>query len=163
MRKYDFRVGDIVRERTTAKKPIIGKVIGCGSSAEHDFYKVASRGEVYSAREDELTLVRRAPGKHSKSGLIDQFLLDWYPMSEEPAEDEECLVIWRDTDGARRLDAVKYDGREFVMETEPGFKIYMGAECFDAWAPWEWPDAGADNETTGMRSEEDDGSGDQDG
>ena len=140
MRKYMFRAGDIVKERTAERRPIIGRVLSFGSSTGHDYYKILSRGEVYSARDDELSLVRRAPNKFEKMGLVDQFLLNWYGADKHPAKGEECLVIWRDCDGERRIDVCEWNGMGWEMEIEPGMKATIGAEMFDAWAPWDWPD-----------------------
>ena len=140
MRKYAFRVGDIVRERTAERHPVIGKVIGCGSSAEHDFYKISSRGEVYSARDDEIVLVRRAPNKYDNQGLLGQFLLDWYGPGEDPAEGEECLIVWRDLEGVPRLDAATWNGRKWEMEVGPDQKVGVTLDTLEAWAPWEWPE-----------------------
>lgn len=143
MRKYEFRPGDTVREITVDKKPIIGRVIGSGSSAEHDFYRIKSRGEIYSARDDEIELVRRAPSKHEASGMIDQFTLDWYGPDTNPAAGEECMIAWIGFDGEWRKDVARWNGEEWEFTargSSPGTRI--GMEVVDAWAPWEWPDVG---------------------
>lgn len=140
MRKYEFRPGDTVREITVDKKPIIGRVIGSGSSAEHDFYRIQSRGEIYSARDDEIELVRRAPSKHDAAGLIDKFVLDWYGPDRTPAAGEECMLAWIGFDGEWREDVARWNGEEWEFTargSSPGTRI--GMEVVDAWAPWEWP------------------------
>lgn len=140
MRRYDFRVGDIVRERTADRHPVIGKVIGCSSSTEHDFYKIASKGEVYSARDDELELVRRAPRRgKGDPGIMEEFLLRWYAPEVHPGLGEECLVVWKDDGGARRIDTALWVGG-WRMEIEPGQYIQLAPDMFDAWARWEWPE-----------------------
>lgn len=161
MRKYAFRQGDTVKERTAYGRPIIGRVIGCSSSQEHDYYKIASRGDVYNARDDELELVRRAPSKYARQGLVDQFLLNWYAPEQHPAEGETCLVIWTDYYGSQRVNKAKWNGNEWEMEIELEEKINLGPDMFDAWAPWEWPEL-AEPET-GEEGEERDGSADLDG
>lgn len=141
MRKYEFRPGDTVREITVDKKPVIGRVIGSGSSAEHDFYRIQSKGEIYSARDDEIELVRRAPSKHDAAGLIDKFTLDWYGPDRTPAAGEECMIAWIGLDGEWREDVARWNGEEWEFTargSSPGTRI--GMEVVDAWAPWEWPD-----------------------
>ena len=141
MRKYDFRTGDIVREITVDKRPVVGKVIGCGSSAEHDYYKISSKGEIYSARDDEIELVRRGLTKAQRAGMIDQFTLDWYGPDKFPAPGEVCMIAWIGFDGEWRQEVVRWTGEEWEFSSrrnEPGIRI--GMECVDAWAPWEWPE-----------------------
>ena len=143
MRKYEFRPGDTVREITVDKKPIIGRVIGSGSSAEHDFYRIRSRGEIYSARDDEIELVRRAPSRQDAAGLLDKFVLDWYGTDRTPAAGEECMIAWIGLDGEWREDVARWNGEEWEFTargSSPGTRI--GMEVVDAWAPWEWPDVG---------------------
>lgn len=156
MRKYAFRQGDIVREKTTERKPVIGRVLSCGSSAGHDYYKLESHGEIYNARDDEITLVRRAPNRFEKMGLVDQILLNWYGPDQHPAMKEECLVIWTDYEGTRRVDVSVWKGQGWEMELQPGVKAIIGEEMFDAWTPWTWP--GSDGKEDG----DDDKSSDSD-
>lgn len=140
MRKYMFRIGDIVREITDEKNPVKGKVIGFGSSAEHDFYKIEARGEVWGARDDEIELVRRGPTKAERAGMVDQFTLDWYGTDTLPAAGEDCMIAWVGLDGEWRQEIVTWTGEEWEFDSRgdmPGIRI--GMECVDAWAPWEWP------------------------
>ena len=153
MRKYAFRQGDIVREKTDEKKPVvgrpvigrpvIGRVIGCGSSAGHDYYKVESRGEIYNARDDELELVRRGPAGRDFPSIdeneLERFLLIWRPMSVDPPKDAECLAVWRREDGALRERVLRWDGELWIMEYN-GDKMEFDRELVDAWALWEWPE-----------------------
>ena len=147
MRKYAFRQGDIVREKTTERKPVIGRVLSCGSSAGHDYYKLESHGEIYNARDDEITLVRRAPNRFEKMGLVGQILLNWYGPDQHPAQEEECLVVWTDYEGTRRVDVSVWKGQGWEMELQPGVKAIIGEEMFDAWTPWTWP--GSDGKEDG--------------
>ncbi len=141
MRKYDFRTGDIVREITVDKRPVVGKVIGFGSSAEHDYYKVSSKGDVYSAREDEIELVRRGPTKAQRAGLLDQFTLDWYGPDKPPAAGETCMIAWIGLDGIWREDVAAWNGEEWEFPAHGSEKaVRVGMDVIDAWAPWEWPD-----------------------
>lgn len=140
---YAFRIGDVVKEITVDRRPVIGKVIGFGSSAEHDFYKIASRGEVYGARDDEIELVRRGPTKARRGGMVDQFVMDWYGRDTLPAAGESCMIAWIGLDGEWRQEIVTWNGEEWEFEPRgdmPGLRI--GMECVDAWAPWEWPEIG---------------------
>ena len=99
MRKYAFRKWDIVRERTTAQNPVVGRVIGFGSSAGHDWYKVESGGDVYNCRDDELELIRRGPAGREFPPIdeneLERFLLIWRPMSVDPPTGETCAAIWK--------------------------------------------------------------------
>ena len=159
MRKYTFRQGDTVKERTAYGRPIIGRVIGCSSSQEHDYYKIASRGDVYNARDDELELVRRGPAKPGKFGLVDQYTLDWYGPDENPAAGEVCMIAWIGLDGEWRQEIVKWTGEEWQFAPHgdlPGVRI--GMDCVDAWAPWEWPELAKPE--SGEEGEERDGSAD---
>ncbi len=141
MRKYEFRIGDTVREITVDKRPVIGKVIGCGSSAEHDFYRIASKGEIYSARDDEIELLRRAPNKYEKMGLVDRFTLDWYGPDKHPAAGEECMIAWTGFDGKWRELIAFWRGTEWEIPGDGSEKtVHMDLDMIDAWAPWEWPD-----------------------
>lgn len=140
MRKYEFRIGDVVQEITSEKNPVRGRVIGSGSSAEHDFYRIQSKGDVYSARDDEIELVRRGPAKPGKYGLVDQYTLDWYGRDALPAAGEVCMIAWIGLDGEWRQEIVKWTGEEWEFAPHgdlPGVRI--GMECVDAWAPWDWP------------------------
>ena len=143
MRKYDFCPGDIVRERTAEKKPIVGRVISCGSSAGHDYYKVESGWDIYNARDDELELVRRGPAGRDFPPIdeneLERFLLIWRPMSVDPPKDAECLAVWRREDGALRERVLRWDGKLWIMEYN-GDKMEFDRELVDAWALWEWPE-----------------------
>ena len=143
MRKYAFRQGDIVREKTDEKKPVVGRVIGCGSSAGHDYYKVESRGEIYNARDDELVLVRRGPAGHEFPPIdeneLERFLLIWRPMSVDPPKDAECMAVWRRGDGALREHVLRWGGELWIMEYN-GDKMEFEREFVVAWALWEWPE-----------------------
>lgn len=145
-----FRTGDIVKERTAEKRPIIGRVLSFGSSTGHDYYKILSRGEVYSARDDELELVRRAPSKYEKQGLVDQFLLNWYGPEQKPADGEECLVIIL-CGGEREIVHMVQKGGMFVFEgyTDMGARydipLSVLAKRVLAWAPWDWPEIGKED------------------
>lgn len=148
MRKYAFRQGDIVREKTDEKKPVvgrpvIGRVIGCGSSAGHDYYKVESGCDIYNARDDELVLVRRGPAPRSYTPIdeneLERFLLIWRPMSVDPPKGELCAVLWKEPRGEERMDLLRWDGEEWVDEYE-GQEWIFGRDNFTAWALWEWPE-----------------------
>ena len=144
MRKYDFRQGDIVREKTDEKKPVVGRVIGCGSSAGHDYYKVESRGEIYNARDDELELVRRGPAGREFPPIdedeIERFLLIWRPMSVDPPKDETCAVIWKTLRGAVRVSVMRWTGEDWAAEEDGGVEYHVKRDIFLAWALWEWPE-----------------------
>lgn len=155
-----FRTGDIVKERTAEKRPIIGRVLSFGSSTGHDYYKILSRGEVYSARDDELELVRRAPSKYARQGLVDQFLLNWYAPEKHPAEGETCLLFWRNIFGIPRTATAAWNGNEWEIEEAPGKTYSCKPEIVEAWAPWEWPETKPES---GEEGEERDGSADLDG
>ena len=130
-----------MREITVDRKPIIGRVIGSGSSAEHDFYRIQSKGEIYSARDDEIELVRRAPSKHDAAGLIDKFVLDWYGPDTTPAAGEEYMIAWIGLNGEWCEDVARWNGAvwEFAVRGKSPW-MRLGMEVIDAWAPWEWPD-----------------------
>lgn len=159
MRKYAFRQGDIVREKTTERKPVIGRVLSCGSSAGHDYYKLESHGEIYNARDDELELIRRGHAGREFPPInedeIERFLLIWRPMSVDPPKDAECLAVWRREDGALREHVLRWDGEHWIMEYN-GDKMEFDREFVDAWTPWTWP--GSDGKEDG----DDDESSDQD-
>lgn len=144
MRKYAFRQGDIVREKTDEKKPVVGRVIGCGSSAGHDYYKVESRGEIYNARDDELVLVRRGPAGREFPPIdeneLERFLLIWRPMSVDPPKDEECAVVWTTPRGARRVSVMRWTGEDWAAEDVDGDEYHINRDVFTAWALWEWPE-----------------------
>lgn len=143
MRKYTFRKFDLVRERTEAQNPVVGRVIGFGSSAGHDWYKVASGGDVYNCRDDELELVRRGPAGREFPPIdeneIERFLLIWRPMSVDPPKGEECLAAWRRMDGALREHVLRWDGERWIMEYD-GDKMEFDREFVVAWTLWEWPE-----------------------
>lgn len=134
-----------MREITVDKRPVIGRVIGFGSSAEHDFYKIASRGEVYSARDDEIELLRRGPTKARRAGMIDQFTLDWYGPDKRPAAGEECAIAWVGMDGTWREDVARWNGEEWEFPAHGNEKaVRIGMEVIDAWAPWQWLEIGTE-------------------
>ena len=143
MRKYTFRKYDVVRERTAAQNPVVGRVIGFGSSAGHDWYKVASGGDVYNCRDDELELVRRGPAGREFPPIdeneLERFVLIWRPMSVDPPKDAECLTVWRRWDGALREHVLRWDGERWILEYN-GDKIEFDRESIDAWTLWEWPE-----------------------
>lgn len=144
MRKYAFRKWDIVRERTTAQNPVVGRVIGFGSSAGHDWYKVASGGDVYNCRDDELELIRRGPAGREIPPIdedeIDRFLLIWRPMSVDPPKGEECAAIWKTPRGALRVSVMRWTGEDWVAEEDDGVEYHVKRDIFLAWALWEWPE-----------------------
>ena len=140
MRKYAFRIGDLVREKTADTKPVIGRVISCGSSAEHDFYKIESHGDTWGARDDELELMRRG---HARE--LGRFLLVWHPMTEDPPKDAECIVIWtRHETGKREFDLMRWNGEGWVMVLKrfSGLteEFVIHRDVIDAWSLWEWPE-----------------------
>lgn len=144
MRKYDFRKGDIVRERTTAQNPVVGRVISFGYSAGHDWYKVASGGDVYNCRDDELELIRRGPAGHEFPPIdeneLERFLLIWRPMSVDPPKDETCAVIWKTLRGAIRVSVMRWTGEDWAVEEDVGAEYHVKRDIFSAWALWEWPE-----------------------
>ena len=161
MRKYAFCPGDIVRERTAEKKPIVGRVISCGSSAGHDYYKIESGWDIYNARDDELELVMRKRFALRREippigeDELERFLLIWRPMSVDPPKGEECLTVWRRTDGALREYVLRWDGENWIMQMDSG-ELPIEREMVAAWALWEWPeiDQKPDGEE-GMRDDAD--------
>lgn len=146
MRKYAFYPGDIVRERTAEKKPIVGRVISCGSSAGHDYYKIESGWDIYNARDDELELVMRKRFALRREfppideDEIDRFLLIWRPMSVDPPKDETCAVIWKTTRGVVRVSVMRWTGKAWVEEYGDGDKYHINRDVITAWALWEWPE-----------------------
>lgn len=162
MRKYAFRQGDIVREKTDEKKPVIGRVIGFGFSAGHDWYKVASGGDVYNCRDDELVLVRRGHAERVIPPIgedeIDRFLLIWRPMSVDPPKGEECAVIWRTLRGAIRVSVMRWTGEDWAAEEDDGGKYHVNRGIFSAWALWEWPETDG-KEAGDHDADQDDGQG----
>lgn len=164
MRKYAFRKGDVVRARSGVRRQtvdfselvtkeiitvpedeetVVGRVIGFGSSAGHDWYKVASGGDVWNCRDDELELIRRGPAGHEFPPIdeneLERFLLIWRPMSVDPPKDAECLAVWRRENGALRERVLRWDGELWIMEYN-GVKVEFDREFVDAWALWEWPE-----------------------
>ena len=144
MRKYAFRKWDIVRERTTAQNPVVGRVISFGSSAGHDWYKVASGGDVYNCRDDELVLVRRGHAEREIPPMdeneLERFLLIWRPMSVDPPKNEECAAIWKTPRGALRVSVMRWTGEDWIMEDMDGEVYYLKRDTFTAWALWEYPE-----------------------
>lgn len=173
MRKYAFRQGDIVRENTAEKNPVVGRVIGCGSSAGHDYYKVESGEDIWNARDDELVLIRRRrfdPRSNPPfaEDEIERDLLIWKPMSVDPPKGAECLAVWRRTDGALREHVLRWDGERWIMEYD-GDKMEFDREFVDAWTLWDWPeipeigpDADIDQKSNGEEGVRDDADDDQD-
>ena len=159
MRKYAFRKGDVVRARSVIVgrsvdgekivipedgKTVVGRVLSFGSSAGHDWYKVASGGDVYNCRDDELELIRRGHAEREIPPIdedeIDRFLLIWRPMSVDPPKDETCAAIWRTPKGAIRVSVVRWDGEDWIMEDTDGEEWHLERAVFTAWALWEWPE-----------------------
>jgi hypothetical protein len=68
--------------------------------------------------------------------------------------EEECLVIWTDYEGTRRVDVSVWKGQGWEMELQPGVKAIIGEEMFDAWTPWTWP--GSDGKEDGDDDESSD-------
>ena len=144
MRKYTFRKWDVVRERTAAQNPVVGRVIGFGSSAGHDWYKVASGGDVYNCRDDELELVRRGPAGREFPPIdeneIERFVLIWRPMSVDPPKDAECAVVWAEK--IRKIcrgDMLRWNGRGWIVDTGAG-EFEVDRDSVAAWTLWEWPE-----------------------
>lgn len=161
MRKYAFRKGDVVRARSVIvfrsvdgekivvpedEESIVGRVLSFGSSAGHDWYKVASGGDVYNCRDDELELVMRKRFALRREippideNELERFLLIWRPMSVDPPKDEECAVIWKSETDVRRMDILRWDGEDWIMERSDGGEWHLGRDAFTAWALWEWPE-----------------------
>ena len=144
MRKYAFRKFDLVRERTEAQNPVVGRVIGFGSSAGHDWYKVASGGDVYNCRDDELELVRRGPAGRDFPPIdeneIERFVLIWRPMSVDPPKGELCAAVWKTPKDEDRVSILRWDGEEWIMRDIDGDEYTFHRETFRAWALWEWPE-----------------------
>ena len=146
MRKYDFCPGDIVRERTAEKKPIVGRVISCGSSAGHDYYKVESGWDIYNARDDELELVMRKRFALRREippideNELERFLLIWRPMSVDPPTGETCAAIWKTPRGALRVSVMRWTGEDWAAEDVDGDEYHINRDVFTAWALWEWPE-----------------------
>lgn len=163
MRKYAFRQGDIVRENTAEKNPVVGRVIGCGSSAGHDYYKVESGEELYNARDDELVLIRRGPSRSRFHAYtedeLERYVLIWKPMSVDPPKGAECLAVWRREDGALREHVLRWDGERWIMEYD-GDKMEFDREFVDVWTLWEWPEI--DQKSDGEEGVSDDSDDDQD-
>lgn len=164
MRKYTFRKWDLVRERTEAQNPVVGRVIGFGSSAGHDWYKVASGGDVYNCRDDELELVRRGPAGRDFPPIdeneIERFLLIWRPMSVDPPKGELCAAVWKTPKDEDRVSILRWDGEEWIMRDIDGDEYTFHRETFRAWALWEWPDI--DQKPDGEEGVRDDSDDDQD-
>lgn len=144
MRKYTFQKFDVVRERTAAQNPVVGRVIGFGSSAGHDWYKVASGGDVYNCRDDELELVRRGPAGREFPPIdeneIERFVLIWRPMSVDPPKDAECAVVWAEK--IRKIcrgDMLRWNGQGWIVDTGAG-EFEVDRDSVAAWTLWEWPE-----------------------
>lgn len=159
MRKYAFRKGDVVRAQSvllgytrdgetvilpTDEESIVGRVIGFGSSAGHDWYKVASGGDVYNCRDDELELVRRGPAGREFPPIgedeLERFLLIWRPMSVDPPKDAECAVVWAEK--IRKIcrgDMLRWNGRGWIVDTGAG-EFEVDRDSVAAWTLWEWPE-----------------------
>lgn len=163
MRKYAFRQGDIVRENTAEKNPVVGRVIGCGSSAGHDYYKIESGEDIWNARDDELVLIRRGPSRSRFHAYtedeLERYVLIWKPMSVDPPKEAECLAVWRRTDGALREHVLRWDGEKWIMQMDGDF-LPIEREMVDAWTLWEWPDI--DQKPDGEEGVRDDSDDDQD-
>lgn len=159
MRKYAFRKWDIVRARSVIvlhalsgenfvipedEESIVGRVIGFGSSAGHDWYKVASGGDVYNCRDDELELIRRGHGERDVQPMdeneLKRFLLIWRPMSVDPPKGEFCAVVWKTPKDEDRVSVLRWDGEEWIMRDIDGDEYTFHRETFRAWALWEWPE-----------------------
>ena len=159
MRKYAFRKDDVVRARSVIVgrsvdgekivmpedgKTVVGRVIGFGSSAGHDWYKVAYGGDVYNCRDDELELIRREPAGREIPPIgeneIERFLLIWRPMSMDPPKDEECAVVWTTPRGARRVSVMRWTGEDWAAEDVDGDEYHINRDVFTAWALWEYPE-----------------------
>ena len=144
MRKYTFRKFDVVRERTAAQNPVVVRVIGFGSSAGHDWYKVASGGDVYNCRDDELELVLRGHAEREIPPIgedeIDRFLLIWRPMSVDPPKGETCAAIMKTPRGDLRVSVVRWTGEDWIMEDTDGGEWHLKRAVFTAWALWDWPE-----------------------
>ena len=173
MRKYAFRQGDIVRENTTEKNPVVGRVIGCGSSAGHDWYKVASGGDVYNCRDDELELVRRGPAGRDFPPIdeneLERFVLIWRPMSVDPPKGELCAAVWKTPKDEDRVSILRWDGEEWIMRGLDGDEYTFHRETFRAWTLWDWPeipeigpDADIDQKSNGEEGVRDASDDDQD-
>ena len=174
MRKYAFRQGDIVRENTTEKNPVVGRVIGCGSSAGHDYYKVESGEDIWNARDDELVLIRRRRFDPRNNPPIDEneierFLLIWRPMSVDPPKGELCAAVWKTPKDEDRVSILRWDGVEWIMRDLDGAEYTFHRETFRAWTLWDWPeipeigpDADIDQKPDGEGGVSDDSDDDQD-
>ena len=173
MRKYAFRKFDLVRERTEAQNPVVGRVIGFGSSAGHDWYKVASGGDVYNCRDDELELVRRGPAGRDFPPIdeneIERFVLIWRPMSVDPPKGELCAAVWKTPKDEDRVSILRWDGEEWIMRDLDGDEYTFHRETFRAWTLWDWPeipeigpDADIDQKSNGEEGVSDDSDDDQD-
>jgi len=173
MRKYAFRQGDIVRENTTEKNPVVGRVIGCGSSAGHDYYKVESGEDIYNARDDELVLIRRGPSRSRFHAYtedeLERFVLIWRPMSVDPPKGELCAAVWKTPKDEDRVSVLRWDGEEWIMRDLDGDEYTFHRETFRAWTLWDWPeipeigpDADIDQKSDGEEGVRDDSDDDQD-